>query len=333
MSRDDSVAEAFRRMADDFERGGSPLYARLAREHADDPLVAEICRDRKPYWELPLRLFGAVHFLALSGEVEDPWSRFRDVLAAHRDRVARFVAEKPVQTNEVQRSWALLPAFLAVADARPLDLVELGPSAGLNLLWDRYRYRYGDAAWGSADAALELAGDATGGPPAALLERTVEVRSRLGIDRTPVDVTSDEDARLLQAFVWADQTGRLERLRRAIEIARTDPPRVVAGDYLELLPDVLAERPRDGLVVVFHSASTAYLARDDRERLRETIARAGSERALAWISYEFAEDAEGRRTVGYDAFSIDARVWPGGETRRLACADGHGNRLRWLSAP
>ncbi len=320
-------------MADDFERGGSPLYARLAREHADDPLVSEICRDRKPYWELPLRLFGGVHFLALSGEVEDPWPRFREVLRAHRDRLARFVAEKPVQTNEVQRSWALVPAFLAVADGRPLDLVELGPSAGLNLLWDRYRYRYGDATWGPADAALELVGDASGGPPAALLARRVAVRSRLGIDRTPVDVTRDDDARLLQAFVWADQTERLGRLRRAIEIARRDPPRVVAGDYLELLPGVLAECPRDGLVVVFHSASTAYLPREDRERLRATIEREGDERPLAWISYEFVEDAEGHRTVGYDAFAIDVRVWPGGDARRLAVTDGHGNRLRWLARP
>ncbi len=327
-----SVADVFRRMAGDFERGGSPLYARLARERADDPLVAEIAGDHEPRWEIPLRLFGGVHHLALSGEVDDPWSRFGDVLKTHRDSLARFVAERPVQTNEVQRSWALLPAFLTVAGERPLDLVELGPSAGLNLFWDRYRYRYGDAVWGPADAELELVGEPRDGPPAELFSRGVAVRSRAGIDQSPVDVTRDDDARLLQAFVWADQEARLERLRRAMEVVRRDPPKLERGDYRELLGETLARLPDDGLTVVYHSASTAYLERADRALLREAIERAGAERSLAWVSYESVEDEERGRRVGYDTFVIDVRVWPGGELRRLAFADGHGNRLRWVAS-
>ena len=44
---------------------------------------------------------------------------------------ARFTAEQEVQTNEVQRAWALLPGLPhASPTARPLDLLELGPSAG-----------------------------------------------------------------------------------------------------------------------------------------------------------------------------------------------------------
>ncbi len=58
-----------------------------------------------------------------------------------RGSCAAGAREQEVQTNEVQRSWALLPAFLSLADGRPFDLLELGPSAGLNLLWDRYAYR------------------------------------------------------------------------------------------------------------------------------------------------------------------------------------------------
>jgi hypothetical protein len=314
-------------MAEDaFARGGSPLYARLAREHADDPLVAEIAGEHEPRWEVPLRLFGGVHYLALMGAVADPWSRFGDVLAGHRGWLTRFVAERPVQTNEVQRCWALVPAFLTVADERPLDLVELGPSAGLNLLWDRYRYRYPNAGWGRPDAPLELTGEAKTPPAAELFRRKPIVRGRLGIDRSPVDVADDEQARLLQAFVWADQTERLQRLRRAIEVARRDPPTLVRGDYVERLPDVLGRRADDGLTVVFHSVSTAYLKREDRERLRETVERAGGEGPLAWISFELVAEEE----VAFEAFAIDVRVWPGGEVRRLARADGHGNRLHWL---
>ena len=145
-------------MADDFERGGSKLYAALARSLADDPVVADIVGDHEPRWEAPLRLFGGVHYLELSGVVQHPWPKLRGVLEANRDWLARFVAEHPVQTNEVQRCWGLLPGFLSVADDRPLDLIELGPSAGLNLFWDDYRYRYGDRIWGKPGAPLELGG-------------------------------------------------------------------------------------------------------------------------------------------------------------------------------
>jgi hypothetical protein len=310
-------------MADDFERGGSKLYAALARSLADDPVIADIVGDHEPLWEAPLRLFGGVHYLELSGLVQHPWAKLRGVLEANRDWLARFVAEHPVQTNEVQRSWGLLPGFLAVADGRPLDLVELGPSAGLNLFWDRYRYRYGDRTWGSPAAPLELHGDAKGGPPPDLLGKDVDVRQRIGIDRRPVDVTTDHGARLLEAFVWADQVARLERVRHAVELVRADPPRLMEGDYVEVLPALLAERDFDVLTVVFHSASIMYLPEESRACVRETLEREGKRGALGWVSYEYAEP-------GPLTFALDVQVWPG-SSRRLALLDGHGNELEWAA--
>ena len=312
-------------MADDFERGGSKLYAALARAFADDPLVADIVGDHWPRWEAPLRLFGGVHYLELSGVVQHPWLKFRGVLESQRDWLKRFVAEQPVQTNEVQRSWALLPAFLTVADGRPLDIIELGPSAGLNLFWDRYRYRYDEARWGSADAPLELSGDAQPAPPASLFDTDVEVRKRIGVDRRPVDVTTDHGARLLQAFVWADQAARIERVRRAIEIARRDPPELLEGDYVEVLPPLLAARDLSVLTVVFHSASAVYLRDDERLALQEAIERAGARGSLAWISYEIDREEE----VGYRNFVLEVQAWPRGDRRRLARLDGHANSLEW----
>ena len=150
------------------------------------------------------------------------WEDVGAALDRHAEFLTRWSAEQEVQTNEVQRAWALLPAFLSVADGRPFDLLELGPSAGLNLLWDRYRYVYSTGVWGESE--LELAGDDRVPPPAPLLRRRVEVARRRGIDLNPVDATSEHGARLLQAFVWPDQTGRLERLRRAIDVVREDPP-------------------------------------------------------------------------------------------------------------
>jgi hypothetical protein len=314
-------------MADDFERGGSKLYAALSRSFADDPVVADIVSDHKPRWEAPLRLFGGVHYLELSGIVQHPWLKFRGVLESHRGWLTRFVAEQPVQTNEVQRSWGLLPGFLTVADGRPLDIIELGPSAGLNLFWDRYRYRYGNAGWGPVDAPLELSGEARDGPPRELFEVQVEVRRRAGIDRRPVDVTTDHGARLLEAFVWADQAPRLERVRRAIEIVRSDPPELLEGDYVDVLPPLLGGRNLDVLTVVFDSVSTVYLRDEEKAALRRTIERAGARGSLAWVSYEFDRDAD----VGYDNFVLEVQTWPSGERRRLATLDGHANSLHWIA--
>ena len=80
-------------MADEsFEPGGSPLYARLAREYADDPVVAEISSAERQPWNLPMLVFAGVHLLELRGEEDDPWSRFGDVVRERQEFLTRFVA-------------------------------------------------------------------------------------------------------------------------------------------------------------------------------------------------------------------------------------------------
>ncbi len=110
-----------------------------------------------------------------------------------------------------------------------VDLIELGPSAGLNLVWDRYRYGYAAGEWGRRARAAALSGEERRPVPAAIFDGELRVRRRIGIDRSPIDVTTDEGARLLECFVWPDQTARLEQLRRAIAALREDPPELVRG--------------------------------------------------------------------------------------------------------
>lgn len=314
-------AEVFLHQAEQCD-GRSPLYAQICRELAEEPLVAAI--EPEPRWDLPLRLLGGLHFLQLAEGI-DPWSNVRGVLAERRAWLARFVPEQGVQTNEVRRSWGLVPVFLLVAAevGRPLDLVELGPSAGLNLVWDRYRYRYGDASWGPADAPLELDGELRRPFPPELLSVAVEVRRRRGIDLNPIDVTTEEGARLLECFVWADQAERIDRLRRAIEALRAAPPELIAGDYVDLLPGALADRDPEAMTVVFQTASLGYLSHERRTQLLAEIEQAGSEAPLAFLTAAFDEELEG-------CWPLEVTVWPGGETRRLAHQDFHGAWLEWL---
>ena len=254
------------------------------------------------------------------------WEEVPATLAEHGDFLRDFAAERSVQTNEVARCWVLLPAFLLLAGeagVEAVDAIELGPAAGFNLLWDRYRYRYVGGDWGPADAALELAGEERRTVPAELLERRLVVRRRVGIDLNPVDVENDDAARRLRCFVWADQRERLERLDRAIECVRADPPELLRGDYVELLAELLAERRPGALTLVYQTASMAYLTDAERERVYGALEAAGRESPVAWVSTTQALDDS------LSGFGLDARFWPG-KRRVVAHGDFHGSWLEWL---
>jgi hypothetical protein len=264
-----------------------------------------------------LRLLGGLHYLVLAGQAS--WDDIGAALEEHRAFLGRWTEEQDVQTNEVQRSWALLPGFLSVSDGRPLDLLELGPSAGLNLMWDRYRYRYKTGAWGTG--ALELTGDDRTPPPAELFSRQVSVARRRGIDLNPVDVTTDHGARLLQAFVWPDQTARLERLRRAIETVREDPPELMRGDYVETLPALLTDRRAGTQLVVFQSASTMYLDQGALGKVRAALHEAARAEPLVYLTTGRAPDDDG--------FGLEVERYPDARNKRLAVFDFHGEWLDW----
>jgi hypothetical protein len=222
----------------------------------------------------------------------------------------------------VRRAWALLPAFLW-AGAERVDLIELGASAGLLLAADLYDYRYRAGSWGPGSGVLVLDGDDRGGPPAELLQRPMVIDRRIGLDLEPVAL-DEHGARLLEAFVWPDQPERIDRLRRAITLARTCELDLRRGDYVDLLPGVLEGRRDDALTVVFHSVSSTYLSEKRYGELVAVLSRAAAEGPLAWISLEGP-----RHDPDYGGVALDVTVWPDGRTRRLAKADFHAEWLEW----
>jgi hypothetical protein len=308
----------------------APADAEIMRRCAADSQVLALVPDPAT-WDVPHRLTAAVEWLVLAGDADDyeraadPWEAFRAAVLQHADFVAAFVRERRVQTNEVQRCFALLPIFLTVARQaqRPLDLIELGCSAGLNLLWDRYRYRYLAGTWGSGEAGLELTGEERSPVPVEILDEAVTIRRRRGIDLNPLDMANDEHVRLLRVFTARH---RQPRLLAAVEIARAQPPELIAGDYLEVLPGMLEERDPSALTVVFQTLSTIYLSHEERERLRRIIDEAGAVGPLAWISTPTPEE-HGQRRGDYP---IELALWPASEGRIVARMENHGEWLEWV---
>lgn len=286
----------------------------------------------EPAWDVPHRVLAAVEYLVLGGEApnyreaDDPWAAFRSIVVARAEWVEGFVRERTIQTNEPQRCWALLPLFLTVARAagKPLDLLELGTSAGLNLVWDRYRYEYEAGTWGAEESPLVLRGDERTRVPAELLATTAVVRRRRGIDLAPVDATTEDGVRLLESFVTHD--AYRERVRLAAQVLRDRLPELISGDYVELLPELLAERDDEALTVVFQTISTIYLPAERVERLRAAVDAAGRDGPLAWISTPTPEE-HGLRGRQYP---LELALWPRGRRRVFAEMANGGEWLEWL---
>jgi hypothetical protein len=234
-------------------------------ELADEPLLPD-----EVDWRYPLQLFSGLHYLVLAGRAS--WDDVGAALRDEADFLREWVATERVQTNEPRRCWWLVPCFLEVArrmGASVFDCVELGCSAGLNLLWDRYGYEY---AAGSLEGSPVFSGEEKGRPvPVAALPL---VRSRVGVDLAPPDLSTDEGVHLLKSFVWAEQEQRLADLDAAIQVWRRDPPEVVVGDLVDELPGLLARRRDDGVLLVWETAALGYLPEERYKLARALLAEA-----------------------------------------------------------
>lgn len=362
------LADRYRLLADSEFAGYSPLYERLARALADDDealaLVASLRPAREiPVGQLPVRLFACVHELTLAepdlelaeryrgaaggdGTGPDPWPAFRSLLFARPDDLAELLGRRAIQTNEVGRTSALVPALTDVQrrfGERPLSLVEIGPSAGLNLLADRYRVAYSDGrTTGPPDAALTLRCQVLGptAPPLPTAGVPLDIAARFGIDTAPIDVTDPEACRWLEACVWPDVADRAERLRTAIAIARTEPPTLWRGDALDLLGPTIDQVPADSVAVVVSTWVLAYLAPADRLRVHDQLAELARSRDVALVTAEYPKvtpwvPAPKRAPAveeGKAATLVGLAAWQDGtETATpLAWMHAHGLWIDWM---
>jgi len=223
-----------------------------------------------------------------------------------------------------------VPAFAALAQGEPLALVEAGASAGLCLYPDRWGYEWstgdGTVALGPVDPRLECAVEG----PVPFPDRLPEVAWRGGIDLNPLDVTDGGDMAWLTNLVWPEHDDRRRLLRRAIEIAAVDPPSIVRGDLLRVLPAQVARAAEHGRVVVFHSAVIAYLDADQRARFTRMMTELVADGACHWVSNEGPKILPEVHNTGPKMPDDAARLVLGVDGRAVAWTDGHGRAMTWL---
>ncbi|WP_309082724.1 DUF2332 family protein [Chelativorans sp.] len=338
--------EHFEGQARACDRLGSPFTARLCRMLprllAEDTvaggLIAAWPGDARAD-ALALRLIGALHRLVLSGDDAELAEAYppNDVsdealekavsgaLHRHDARLAQALGSPP-QTNEIARAAMLLPGFLAIGreTGMPMAVREIGASAGLNLLFDRFHYRYGDTCWGDEASPVKLAPEVRGKAPP--LGGFLDIASRAGCDTAPLDVSDSAEALRLKSFVWADQQARLERLDAAISLARETAVQVEKADAADFLEREVAARSQDEVFVLFHSIMWQYVPDRTQRRIETVLDEAGNAAdaaPIAWLRMEPISTAEPFAT-------LRLTFWPGGEARDLAHCDYHGRWIEWL---
>ncbi len=311
-----SSAENYRRFAQREAAGRSPAYEALAQSVAADDVILSYLATLPVEKRQPNLLFAAARFVLDAVPTVDDLR----TLALAPDVLREVMMQRRTQTNEAARCATLLLALCQLP--QPLALIEVGASAGLTLLPDRYSYDYdGHRVTGLDPAAPVLSCTIQG--PAPLPTRVPDVAWRCGLDLNPLDPTDAGDADWLQCLVWPGSEDRSERLRSALEVARRTPVPIRRGDLVDDLTALVAEVPPEvATTVVFHSAVLAYVDHAKRTAFADLVQRLG----VHWLSNE----APGVLPVTAGDGGHGFRLVENGRSV-LAHTDPHGTWLNWTT--
>lgn len=343
-----AIADSFANQVAYCRANGAPITGRICAALLDLLRGEEggAVMERIRFWPgspladaLPLRIAGGLHALHLSGrepalapvysgEAEaDVEGIIADALHRHEGELLPWL-DGPPQTNEAGRSASFVAGMLWLAgQGLPprFECLEIGSSAGINLMLPSYHYDLGGVEVGPKLAAMQIAPRWIGNPPPA---GDIAFAALRGCDVAPVDLTDPAEALRLRAYIWPEATERFARMDAAIEAARAHKPDVAAMNAADFVEAELGRPQEQGTTrVLMHSIVWQYVPADQQARVAAAMEAAGRratpQRALAWIALE-ANRAELKH-------ELVVRFWPGtGEPRMLARAHAHGAEIEWL---
>ena len=315
----------------------SPIYEALSLAVAEDADLLGLARECQVGQPIPNLFFSAVkrvladhtcdqlsdHY-AVSAAGGHPTAglaeAFTSFCAEHGAEIVDLVRTHRVQTNEVRRCSYLMPAFGVISNenpGRPLALIDVGASAGLNLLWDSYRYRYSDGSTFGPDDSGVLIESETRSPLPDIPDTFPQVSFRIGIDLNPVDLLADSEYQWMVALVWPDHVDRAELLSNARRIWVNDPPEVLAGDAVDLLPEVLRRVPNDSVLCVFHCHTLNQFPVDARAAFYEILNVESERRTLYHVPSEGEQMSVDRIRIRQSTSILSAR------------RNAHGRWIEW----
>ena len=346
-----SVPEGIEWQAEHAEKGGAPGTARVIRATLKLLDSDTATGRRMANWQglvvkdaMPLRIAGALHNLVLTGEDQ----RLANVYAGRMTDQAAIDAlvcelvetydarllpwlDGPPQTNEAGRSASLMAGLLWLAQYVPpkFEMLELGSSAGINTMMDRYRFDLGGVSVGPEASPMQIKPEWRGPPPPATKPEICSIR---GCDVAPVDLTDPGASLRLKSYVWPEAYFRMDRIDAAVALASVKAPDVVKANAAEFVSDAFDKPQESGVSrVLFHSIVWQYVPVEQQQIVEAEMAQAAAsatpEKPLAWLMLE-----TNRETFKHE---LTVRYWDGsegcGEPHMLACAHPHGAWVEWLA--
>lgn len=299
------LVDRFRRFAKEC-RGTSPLYETLALGIADHEGLLRVASNARDGQPVPNLFLGAVHYSLLSG-VEHPlrdyyssltenplpsdahvMTLFEDFCSLYEFEINEILQTKRVQTNEVRRCAYLYPSFCSVYKRleKPLALIELGTSAGFQLLWDRYAYEFNDVPrrYGFSEASLHLKAQVDGPIEEVLQEKAPPVLSRVGVDLHVNDVANRADRLWLEALIWPEHADRRALFAQAVQcIEREQSLTLIEVEGVECLRELVQEISKEAVVCVFHTHVANQMSEKVKRRLLDEVRHLGRTRDIVHL--------------------------------------------------
>jgi len=350
----DALAAEFLRYAEHKGRAYSPTYGALARRLAgdDDMLKVAALTRTGPIVDL---FFTCVRFLSrrrgdpLAGLMDQPvgdsaelYAAVREFCLRERSALGELLQSRRLQTNEAARAASLVVGLhhvVRAAGEAPVHLVELGSSAGLQLLYPYFDYEF---VRGGETIRLDAQQAESGGAPPLIatsvagdgeLPGSIPVTaSRSGIDLDPLDATVAEERLWLLSHIVPEETSRRALLEKALRLAAAVGPEIRRGDAVALLEERLTG-PGDGIICVYHSHVIGQLGPANRERLREVLTPAVASGRVVVLSLEGGRSAELPPAPAERARQTYAglRLTDRSGSRLLSLAGSHGKWMQLLN--
>jgi len=306
VSRSDSLRDKFEDFANECKILFAPMYQYFSERVAGDEDLKSICLAVEKGQPVPNLFFAAIRFHLLTGfehslgdiykkiqngqpvDYEYAYTQLHSFCIDNASLIRQTISEKLVQTNVPARCSYLMPAFSKMCERFNIvnfHVVEIGASAGLNLLWDHYYYDYSVETHGDPSSPVHIKSTFRGESPLAGRSHKYQVASRTGIDLNPINLSNAKDLLWLRSLVWPERIEEEKVLLSAVDYAlNSNLYEVRKGNAISLLPKLLNDIPSQSNVCLFDTHVMNQISMGGRAELDQIILAGSKQRDIYRIS-------------------------------------------------
>ncbi|MEK4091657.1 DUF2332 domain-containing protein [Viridibacillus sp. FSL H8-0110] len=298
--------------------GSSRLYECLSYEIAKDDAILELSSHIPQDQPKPNLLFASVQYLLNNSNSvelrtyypsfvsnaknpEEAFPHFKAFCLEHWDSLISLFQTKLVQTNEVRRCAYLYPIFTEIfaKHNKPLTLIEIGTSAGLQLGLDQYAYQYNEGNLiGKIESSVLIESTNKGKALPESIKTPPIISKRVGIDLHTNNVKNADDVAWLNALIWPEHTDRRKLFNAATNVIQNLEIELIDGNAVELLEDIVKQVNKDSIICVFHTHVANQIPLVQKEQLVKNLQTISTEREIYHI-YNNLFDADLHRDYFY----------------------------------